>query len=365
MAMVTDPSIISKPAYYLIILLTLSLGFFPALAQTSMICIGLLLVIDLIHQKTFVAIRQPLLQEIGVFAALILVSFIADMISGNSDDYPFFIFSLAAYFFGAIYAYSDDRRRIILWSIIIGAVIASCLKLIGHLNLGFNTFVDKISIESDLEALNTISLCVIISLFSYSRLWAERICLLLMSLPAFLILLYSNELILILMILVLIIIMGVIKSKALWLFILLIALIFAVTPVGGYGDLYRNLIDEIKGPFLTAGDNLALLESVSYFGVLDSISSRQLNILEQWPFAFRLILFYGPLSFLIFIWIFYTQIRRYIGRLRLSSTDQNGAYQYAGFLISLLILTACFYSESFELFPAGVLTCLIWGITES
>ncbi len=360
--------ILTNAGFYLLLLFAFALSVYPPASFLLATAIFLIWMLDVLIFKETRISEMPLFYPLLAFALFMILEAILAAIYNHPMPYLYIALLSLFYFIVPGFVATVDKRRMVIWTFIAGAMLKASLQLIIWWATYANITLRLRPIEEPYLFMVTMAFAFMLAFYAESNLFKEKVFMAFVALPLALVIVLSADKSAILLFLATIVLVGVLRDSTVFIpCALAVFLLFS----GVFGiDYYiqRDIsFSEYKAfvalPFTELEEKGVAVPA--FFGQSASYEASSGPHASGNPYLLNLLRWAGPPAVLLFLWILFERAREAYYKRRRAVTQQARAYHMISFLTIAAIIIMNLFGSAFE-YPSIVLACwLILGMSET
>jgi hypothetical protein len=358
--------ILINAGFYLLLFFSLAVTIVPEWSYVMAAGVFLIWFVDLLIFKEPEFIRLPLFYPIVIFNTFLVITWLIHRIYGWDFRLVYLGFFSLFYFIVPGFIISSEKRRMILWTFIAGAIISATIFLISWWNAAFEYSLKPAILSPVLVAEIALAFCMLIAIYAEAPAIGEKVFSGLVSLPLALAIILSFDKPAAFVLIFTLLTAGFLSDKSILIPFVALVIIFFTGAMGINYYIQKNLkLTEYENyarhPAAQLQENRTILTDISFFG---SPLEGDNDTATSDPYFLKLIKNAGPSSLLIFLWILIVRAEEAYSKRRKINSPQPRAYHLTVVLIVGAIVIFGIYSSVY-LYPSIILsTWLVLGISE-
>lgn len=359
-----------KIGFYLLLLFSFSVAVFPSLAYFLAAAAFVIWLLEIIIFRKSQWASSPLFYAIAGFVSFSVVAWAVSGVLFGSGSFPRAAVFLIFYFVAREFVPSPEKRKMVVWTLISGVVLASGIDLFHRWENLFDLGYMEGSADPSLSFLMVLVFCLVIAYYAQAEKLPEKMFFGLITLPAAIVALFSFDWAVVLILLFIFLAVGIIKDRSVFV-VLALAAVIVLTGLFGIKRYVVETIDTgrvlefIGSPAGELKQEKQTISLVGFYGSWPGSMAKDGMERRGSSFLLSLLRNSGPLSIILFFWVLAEQARRDLIRIKKVQFREARAYHLASLLIVVAVFISSFYAPALICAPAILGLWLLLGMAEA
>jgi len=356
--------------FYLLLLFALTVTVYPAASYVIAAAVALIWIFDVLIFRDVELIELPLFLPVIAFAIFSVIALAVAVVLGRTFVLayvgPLMSFSLIVPGF----IMSGEKRKMIVWSLIAGVMLAAGFDLISWWNNTSGSAGPVYRPGQPVSFMVGLVFCILIAFYAEAQSLREKLFLGFITLPLAGAAALSFDRSIALVVAFVVVVIGVFKDRTA---LIPLAVAFVILFSGALGINYyierdfslRDYGTFVASPADVLDQDREVTDQAAFYGVGTAPVREGQSTGQDKAFFFNLVEDSGPPSLILFLWIVVVQAIQSLARTRKTILPEVKTFHLGILLVLGAVVIMNLYGMAFH-FPSTILaTALLLGMTEA